>query len=63
MAMGQNSVPPVNIKMGGAPTNQNGIPLVLTHSLKCGSGDGVPLACRKEQLWSPKPMRFRRVSF
>ena len=40
MAMGQNPVPPVNIpiptkigsKMGGAPTNQNGVPLVLTHS-------------------------------
>ena len=40
MGVGQIPVPPVNIpiptkiptKMGGAPTNQNGIPLVLTHS-------------------------------
>ena len=39
VAMGQEPVHPVNIpiptkigsKMGGTPTNQNGIPLVLTH--------------------------------
>ena len=41
--MGQNPVPPVNIpiptkigsKMGGAPTNQNGTPLVLTGQIIC----------------------------
>ena len=37
MAMGQNPVPPVNIPQWvvNSPTNQNGIPLVLTTTAKC----------------------------
>ena len=56
VAMNQNPVPPVNIpiptkigsKMGGAPTNQNGIPLVLTHSHT--TDPTCPLWCSEKKL-------------